>query len=117
MRYLETELFLLTTFYYLTDKNVSKVNLDVFNKIIDYTDTLLRDRNKTVLLVYSKELFHTIELYDELFCMTDICIMVQNNLQDVRLKLKNNIIGIPGDMRKTIKEAVDKILSSIPISS
>lgn len=111
MRYLKAELFLLTTFYYLTDKNVSKVNLDVFNKIIDYTDTLLRNRNKTVLLIYGKELFHTIELYDELFYMTDTYIMVQNNLQDVRLKLKNNIIGIPKDMRKTIKEVVDKIIT------
>ena len=111
MRYLETELFLLTTFYYLTDKNVSKVNLDVFNEIINYTDTLLRNRNKTVLFTYGKEILKIIELYDELFCMTDTYIMVKDNSRDVRLKLKNNITGIPGDMRKTIKEAVDKIVT------
>lgn len=113
MRYLETEQLLGTVFYCLLEENTCEINLNDFNDLIEKIDRALRKENKTILNISSKEIFTTIERYNDFFYMNNDNIMLQKDLLNIfkRTEIIKKIdtyfvLGIPKDIKTTLKETI-----------
>ena len=83
MRYLETEQLLGTIFYCLLKENIYEMNLNDLNDLIEKINRALRKENETILNISSKEIFITIERYNDFFYMNNNIIMLQKDLLNI----------------------------------
>ena len=113
MRYLETEQLLGTIFYCLLKENIYEMNLNNFNDLIEKIDRALRKENETILNISSKEIFITIERYNDFFYMNNNIIMLQKDLLNIFKRTETIkkiddyfVLGIPNDIKTTLKETI-----------
>ena len=113
MRYLETEQLLGTIFYCLLKENIYEMNLNDLNDLIEKIDRALRKENETILNISSKEIFITIERYNDFFYMNNNIIMLQKDLLNIFKRTETIkkiddyfVLGIPNDIKTTLKETI-----------
>ena len=113
MRYLETEQLLGTIFYCLLKENIYEMNLNDLNDLIEKINRALRKENETILNISSKEIFITIERYNDFFYMNNNIIMLQKDLLNIFKRTETIkkiddyfVLGIPNDIKTTLKETI-----------
>lgn len=113
MRYLETEQLLGTIFYCLLKENIYEMNLNDLNDLTEKIDRALRKENETILNISSKEIFITIERYNDFFYMNNNIIMLQKDLLNIFKRTETIkkiddyfVLGIPNDIKTTLKETI-----------
>ena len=117
-RYMMTEQFLGITFANLIEKNVFNIEISLFTEIEKKVDKIIRKYNDTMLCVSLKEIYSTVEEYNDFFEVRGSRIEVKDNIKN-KLTTQNNkknficILnnyfseGIPTDINKSVNKVLN----------